>query len=481
MNRKIVVKVLGAMLVLEGIALLLPALVALYYRDGSCKAFLLTAGICFLLGIPPAKLNTEGLPMQRRDGFASAGLCWILLGTVGALPYVLSGAVTSYADALFETISGFTTTGATILTDIEAVPRGVLFWRAETNWLGGMGVLVLLLALLPRLSDGSANLMRAESPGPMMTRLFPRIADTAKALYMIYIGLTAAEILVLLILGMPLYDCVTNAFATIATGGFCIHTASIAFYESAAITWTITIFMFLSGINFSVLYLLLVRRFREALSDEELHCYSVFAVAATLVITGDLIVQMQAQPKTALTDAAFQVVSIMTTTGFSTENFMLWPELSQCVLLIVMMIGGCAGSTAGGIKHVRIMVLCRNMRRWLQHILHPREVHTVCIDGKRVEEETANNIACFFFAYMMLLVAGTLVISLDNIPFIDAFTAAMTSISNVGPAFGGIGLAGTFASLSALSKLTMSLCMLFGRLEIVPLLILLLPSLWRKA
>lgn len=481
MNRKIVVKVLGAMLALEGIALLFPALVALPDRDGSAKSFLLTAGLCFLLGLPAAYLNTEGLRMQRRDGFAAAGLCWILLGAAGALPYVFSGSVESYTDALFETISGFTTTGATIFSDIEALPRSVLFWRAETNWLGGMGVLVLLLALLPRLSDGSANLMRAESPGPVMTKLLPRIADTAKVLYLIYIGLTAAEILVLCLLGMPLYDSVTNAFATIATGGFCIHSASIGFYESAAITWTVTVFMFLSGINFSVLYLLLLRRFREAFASEELRCYALIALTASAFVAVDLVAQMQCGAAIAFRDAVFQVVSYMTTTGFTTDTAALWPESSQCVLLLVMLFGGCAGSTAGGIKHIRALVLWKDMRRWLQHILHPREVHPVCVDGKRVEEETTNHIACFFFGYMLLLVLGTFVISLDKVPFLDAFTAALTSISNVGPAFGALGIAGHFASLSAVSKLTMSVCMLFGRLEIVPLLILLMPSLWRKA
>ena len=481
MNRKIVVKVLGAMLALEGLALLLPTLIALFDRDGSAGAFLLTAGLCLLLGGPLTFLNTENLRMQRRDGFACAGLCWILLGAAGALPYVLSGTVTSYVDAVFETISGFTTTGATILTEIEAAPRSVLFWRAETNWLGGMGVLVLLLALLPRLSDGSANLMRAESPGPVMTKLLPRIADTAKVLYMIYIGLTLAEIIVLCLLGLPLYDSVTTSFATIATGGFCIHTASIAFYESAAVTWTVTVFMFLSGINFSLLYLMLLRRFREALADEELHCYGMIALTASAVIAVDLMAQMQHTPGLAVRDAVFQVVSYMTTTGFCTDNAVLWPELSQCTLLLCMLLGGCAGSTAGGIKHIRVLVLYKNMRRWLQKILHPREVHPVCIDGKRVEEETTNNIACFFFAYILLLLLGTFVISLENIPFMDAFTAALSAISNVGPAFGELGAAGTFAALSALSKLTMSVCMLFGRLEIIPLLILLMPSLWRKA
>lgn len=481
MNHKIVVKVLGAMLALEGVALLLPTLIGLLDRDGSAKAFLLTAGLCFLLGVPSAFLNTEGLRMQRRDGFAAAGLCWILLGAAGALPYLLSGTVASYIDAIFETISGFTTTGATILTEIEAAPRSVLFWRAETNWLGGMGVLVLLLALLPRLSDGSANLMRAESPGPVMTKLLPRIADTAKVLYLIYIGLTAAETIVLCLLGLPLYDSVTNAFATIATGGFCIHTASVAFYESAAVTWTVTVFMFLSGINFSVLYLLLLRRFKEAFFSEELRFYVGFTLIASAVVAVDLVAQLRRVPGLAAQDAVFQVVSYMTTTGFTTDNAALWPELSQCTLLLGMLLGGCAGSTAGGIKHIRVLVLYKDMRRWLQHILHPREVHPVCIDGKRVEEETTNNIACFFFAYILLLLLGTFIISLENIPFLDAFTAALTSISNVGPAFGSLGVAGTFASLSAPSKLTMSICMLFGRLEIVPLLILLMPSLWRKA
>ena len=480
MNHKIVAKVLGAMLAVEGAALLLPALVSLWFRDGTFTVFLLTAAFCLAVGIPLSRMNTGGMQMQRRDGFASAGLSWIVLGAVGALPYVGSGALPDYIDALFETISGFTTTGATVMEDIEAMPRAVLFWRAETNWLGGMGVLVLLLAVLPRLGDGSANLMRAESPGPVMTKLFPHTTDTAKVLYVIYILLTVAEIIALLLLGMPLYDSVTNAFATIATGGFCVHTESIAFYASPAITWTVTVFMFLSGINFSVLYLIAIGRLREALAEEELRMYGAVTVVMTGIITANLIVETGRSFGESFTNAAFQLVSMMTTTGFGIDSFTLWPRVAQCVMILAMLFGGCAGSTAGGIKHIRVMVLFRDMRRWLKHILHPREVRPVCIDGRRVEEETASNIGCFFFAYVLILVLGTLVISFDDISFQDALTSAITSLSNVGPCFGELGTLGTFASLSIVSKLTMSICMLFGRLEIVPLLILLSPSLWRK-
>lgn len=480
MNHKLVAKVLGSMLCLEGGLLLLPALFSLIRGDGAWKAFGISAGVCFLLGVPLALMNTSGIRMQRRDGFACAGLCWILLGLAGALPYVLSGAVPRYVDALFETISGFTTTGATILTEIEALPGSLLLWRAMTNWMGGMGVLVLILALLPRLSDGSANLMRAESPGPVMTKLVPRVADTAKILYYIYIGLTVLEIVVLCLLGMPLFDSVTNSLTTIATGGFCIHTASIAYYESAAITWTITVFMFLAGINFSVLYLLLLRRFREAFAGEELRLYAGAALVGSAVVTLDLVLQTGEGAGKSLADACFQVVSVMTTTGFATTDFTVWPVLSQCVLILVMLLGGCAGSTAGGIKHVRVLVLVKNMRRWLQRILHPREVHPVSVDGRRIEDETSANIASFFFAYFLILILGTMIIAMDGVPFLDAMTAALTSVSNVGPGLGTLGQAGTFASLSDVSKLTMSLCMLFGRLEIVPLLILLFPSIWRK-
>ena len=480
MNHKLVARVLGAILCVEGVFLLLPMLVAICYRDGSVGAFALTALICFACGLPLASMRTNGVRMQSRDGFACVGLCWILMGAVGALPYVFTGVIPNYANAVFETISGFTTTGATVLTEIEHLPKGVLFWRALTQWMGGMGVLVLVLALLPRLGDGSANLMRAESPGPVMTKLVPKVSDTAKILYTIYVGLTVAEILSLCAAGMPLLDSVTNTFTTISTGGFCIRNASIAYYNSEIINWIIVVFMFLSGINFALLFLTVRRQFREALASEELRLYTLLAVVGTAIIAGNLIVRTGLPLWDAISQAAFQVVSVQTTTGFATKDFNLWPFASQAVLLLLMIPGACAGSTAGGVKAIRVLVMLKSFRRWLMHFIHPREVYPIRVDGRIVEEETVSNTASFFFAYMLILGTCTLVVSLDNVPFVDAISASLTTLGNVGPGLGAFGPTGNFSSLSNFSTVVLTLAMLLGRLEIVPLLILLFPSIWRK-
>ncbi|MGM9618903.1 MAG: TrkH family potassium uptake protein [Oscillospiraceae bacterium] len=480
MNHKLVAKVLGAMLCVEGVALLLPAVVSMLYQDGSLEAFMLTAVVSFAVGLPLASMNTAGLRMQRRDGFACVGLCWILLGAVGALPYVISGAIPRYVDALFETISGFTTTGASILSAVEGLPKGILFWRSLTNWMGGMGVLVLILALLPKLGDGSVNLMRAESPGPVLSKLVPRVADTAKILYVIYIGLTALETVALCLLGMPLFDSLTHSFATIATGGFSVRNTSIAYYGSDAINWTVTLFMFLAGTNFSLLFLVARRRFSEVARSEELRLYSGVVLGSITLMALDLTAQMGLTLGQAVSQAAFQTMTVVTTTGFATADFAAWPAASQCILILLMLVGGCAGSTAGGLKCARVLLLFKSMRRWLLHILHPREVHPIRMDGRSTEENTVTSTACFFFAYILILLACTVVIALDEVPFLEAFTAALSALSNVGPALGAFGPTGCYASLSDLSKLAMSFAMLLGRLEIVPLLILLFPSIWRR-
>ena len=480
MNHRLVAKVLGYMLVVEGAALMVPTVFSAVIRDGALEGFLLAALCCFGLGVPMAFTESSWDRMQRRDGFASVGLCWILLGALGAIPYVISGATTNYVDALFEAISGFTTTGASILSDVESLPKSVQLWRSMTNWMGGMGVLVMLLALLPKLGDGSANLMRAECPGPVMSKLVPRATDTAKILYSIYIGLTVVQTVILCLLGMPLFDSINHSFATIATGGFSIKNTSIAYYQSEAINWTVTVFMFLSGINFSLLYMALRRRFKEAVRSEELWFYIGSAMAATALITLDLVRETGITVMDALSKASFQSVTIMTTTGFATSDFAAWPAVSQCVLILLMLMGGSAGSTAGGMKCIRFLLLFKNTRRWLYGILHPRVVRPIRVDGRSTEEDTMTNVACFFFAYMMILVTCTMIIGLDKVDFLEAFSAALTALSNVGPALGILGPASNFAALNNFSKLTMSAAMLLGRLEIVPLAILLMPSVWRR-
>ena len=481
MNYKLVFRVLGLILRVEALLMLPAAAIGFFSRDGSAGAFLLSAAITLAVGQALAMLPGKNAKMQARDGFAAVALCWITLSLSGALPYVFSGVLPNYVDAVFETASGFTTTGATVLTFIEGQPNSVLFWRAQTQWMGGVGVLVLALALVPKLGEGSVYLMRAESPGPIKSKLTPRIGDTAKILYSIYIGLTVGEVLCLRIAGMPWFDAVIHAFTTISTGGFSVKNASIAAYDSLAIEWIIIIFMFLSGINFALLFFALRRNFKAVFQSEELRSYTFMTLAASGLIAANLIVHagwtLNAR---TITDSVFQVVTLMTTTGYMTYDYVLWPTFSQVILILVMFAGGCAGSTAGGIKQIRVTLLVKGLRREVQRILHPRVVTTLKSDGERVEESTLSSITLFFFAYILLLLLGTLVVAWDDVGFTAAFTAALTCISNVGPAFDVLGPTGNFAALSNVSKAVLSAGMLLGRLEIMPLLLLLFPGLWRK-
>lgn len=480
MNYKLVFHILGLILRVEAVLMLPAAVIGLLTgKDGS--AFLIAAGITLAVGQALVMLPGRNMKMQARDGFAAVALGWIVLSLFGALPYVFSGVLPNYVDAVFETVSGFTTTGATVFTFMEGQPLGVLFWRAQTQWMGGVGVLVLALALVPKLGEGSVFLMRAESPGPIKSKLTPRVGDTAKILYSIYIGLTVAEVICLRLAGMPWYDAVIHAFTTISTGGFSVKNASIAAYESLAIEWIIIIFMFLSGVNFALLYYAVCRNFRAVFQSEELRSYTLMALAASGLILVSVAVQTsRAIDLQTVTDSVFQVLTLMTTTGYMTYDYVLWPTFAQAVLIAVMFAGACAGSTAGGIKQVRLVLLVKNLRREVQRILHPRVVTTIKLDGERVDEPILSGITLFFFAYIFLLLIGTLVVAWDNVGFTAAFTASLTCISNVGPAFDILGPTSNFFSLSNVSKVFLSLNMLLGRLEIMPLLLLLFPSLWKR-
>lgn len=481
MNYKLVFRVLGLILRVEA-ALMLPATVMAFATgDGDGKAFLFSVLITFLIGQSLCLLPAKGVKMQARDGFAAVSLSWIVLSMCGALPYFFSGVIPNYIDAVFEAVSGFTTTGATVLSFMEGQPRAIMFWRAQTQWLGGMGVLVLALALIPKLGEGSVYLMRAESPGPIKSKLTPRLADTAKILYFIYIGLTAAEALCLRIAGMSWYDAVTHAFTSISTGGFSVKNASIAAYESLLIEWIITIFCFLSGVNFSLLYYALLRNFKAVLGSEELRSYALVTLFGSALIVLSLVVQggWQFNIRT-VTDAVFQVVTLMTTTGYMTSDFVLWPAFAQMILVLVMFSGGCAGSTSGGLKQIRVILLLKNLRREVLRILRPRQVTIIKSDGDRVEEATLSGITLFFFAYIFILLLGMLVVSWDNVGLEAALGASLTCISNVGPGLGILGPTANFSILSSFSKLVLSMSMLLGRLEIMPLLLLLFPDLWKR-
>lgn len=481
MNHRLVLYILGLVLQVEA-ALMLPSLaISLGYGDGDHMAFLISAVITFVVGLGLSLLKRDGVKMQARDGFAAVGLAWIVLSLFGALPYVFSGVIPNYAKAVFETASGFTTTGATMLTFMEGQPRGVLFWRGQTQWMGGVGVLMLALALLPKLGEGSVYLMRAESPGPIKSKLTPRLRDTAKILYSIYIGLTAAEALCLCLAGMPLYDAVIHSFTTISTGGFSVKNASIGAYDSLVIEWIVIIFMFLSGVNFALLLAALRRNFKALWRSEELRCYTAVTLGASAIITADLALRAgRLLNVETVTDAVFQLVTLMTTTGYMTDDYVLWPAFSQVVLMVAMLLGGCASSTAGGIKHIRAVLLGKSLVRDLRRILHPRQVTTIKCDGERVSEQVLSGISVFFFAYILLLVLGTLVVAWESADIVTAFGASLTCLSNVGPGFGTMGPTGNFSALSNVSTVVLTFSMLLGRLEIMPLLLLLFPGLWKK-
>ncbi len=477
MNLKVVLKIVGRVLLVEAAALALPLLVGLFYGEDPTP-FLLTIAIVAALGLGLSSLPA-GRDFFAREGFFTVGLIWIITGLVGALPFWFSGSFASFEDCFFESCSGFTTTGASILTDIEALPRGILFWRSFTHWLGGMGVLVLVTALIPSLGVRSHYLTQAESPGPVFSKLVPKQSQTSKILYTIYCVLTLAEALCLKLAGMPLYDAFIHAFGTAGTGGFSNRNASVGAYDSYAIDMIIAVFILLFSLNFAVHFLILTRRFREALESDELRFFLAVVGVATLVICLN-IYPLYGDAAETFRYAFFQVCSIISTTGFATTDWSLWPHFSQFVFILLMFCGACAGSTGGGMKCSRVLILFRSIRREIRRILHPRSVEVVKLDGKVVDETTVRSILIFVGCYLLIVLGAGLVISLDDCSFAVSFSSALTSVSNVGPGLEAVGPAGNFSAFSPLSKLVMSICMIVGRLEIFPILVLLAPSAWRK-
>ncbi len=480
MNRKLIVRLIGQVLCLEAVCMLPSLFISLWHKEAAVTAFILSVAACLVVGIPLSLVRVRSPRFKMRDGYASTAFCWIFLAVFGALPYRFSGVTPNYFDGLFETVSGLTTTGATVLSELEQLPSGILFWRALTQWMGGMGILVLVLALVPQIGQGSMNLMRAESPGPISSKLLPKTTATAKVLYIIYIALTAMETVSLRIAGMPWFDSITTAFTTISTGGFSVRSASIAAYGSDTINWIIVFFMFVAAINFSLLYALVRRKWKEAFGSEELRTYTLIVLGAIALITVNRLVQTSCGFYTAFSEASFQVVSLISTTGYGTANYVLWPAFAQAVLLLVMFSGGCAGSTAGGMKVSRIVILCRTLKRDIMRLLHPREVRTIRFEGQSVDEATVSSVSIFAFSYFAILMLCTLIVSLDNVSFGTAFSSALTMISNVGPGIEAVGPVENFAMLSDVSKVTLSLTMLLGRLEIMPLVLLFAPQLWQK-
>ena len=481
MNHKIIANVVGKIVLVEALLMALPALVSIFYGETDILwSFLVTITAALAIGSLLTWLpQPKDTVIYAKEGFVIVSLAWIGLSLIGALPFWLTGEIPSFVDAFFETVSGFTTTGASILTDVEGMSRGLLFWRSETHWVGGMGVLVFVMALIPNLSERSIHVLRAEVPGPTVGKLVPRIKDTAKILYSIYIVLTLVEIVFLLCGGMPLFDSVVHAFGTAGTGGFGVKADSIGGY-SPYLQWVIAIFMLLFGVNFNLYYLLLIRRFRSALKSSELWTYLGIVAVAVLLIGGN-IYPLYHNLGDTLRHATFQVSSLITTTGYSTANFDLWPTFSKFVLVMLMLIGGCAGSTAGGLKVARVVLLFKQLKSEMQRLLHPRAVKTVNFEGKRVDAQTMTGVNVYLGVYLMVLVAVILLLSLEPLMnFESNVTAAVACFNNIGPGLSAVGPMNSYAGYSDFSTLVLSAAMLLGRLEIFPLLLFASPATWTK-
>ena len=481
MNYRMIGRIIGQILGLEALFLLPPLVICLADGDepavlGFTLSILITSAVYLLLRW--LCRNAES-GFRAKEGLVCVSLAWMAMSFLGCLPFVLSGAIPDLVDALFETVSGFTTTGASILPVVEGLPRGILFWRSFTHWVGGMGVLVFLLAIVPVSGAGGGftmHLLRAESPGPNVGKLVPRIKQTAKLLYLIYVALTALNLLFLLFGGMPLFDAVCTAFGTAGTGGFGIRNDSLASYSPYLQNVT-TVFMLLFGVNFSCYYLLLMRQFRDVFRDEELRIYLAVVAGSILLITWDLR-GVYATVGETLRHAAFQVGSIISTTGFATTDFDLWPSFSKAILMILMITGACAGSTAGGLKLARALLLFKTLRRNARQVLHPNRVQVVRNNGQAVPEKVLEHANAYFAAYIIIILLSFLLISLDEFSLTTNFTAVLACFNNVGPGFDGVGPTCSFAAYSGLSKLVLILDMLAGRLEIFPILALFSRGSW---
>ncbi len=480
MNYKMVLKTVGRLLWAEAALLCLPLFVSLYYYENLFHIYLIVMGLLLVAGAIMNLPNPEKRTIYAREGFVIVSLSWILLSFFGALPFVFSGAIPSIVDAIFETVSGFTTTGASILTEIESLPKSILFWRSFTHWIGGMGVLVFVVAFVGNLSDRAIHILRAEMPGPVVGKIVPRAKDTSKVLYIMYIVLTLLQTILLWCGDMNLFEAVIHTFGTAGTGGFGLKADSIGGY-SAYSQWVITAFMLVFGVNFNLYYLILIKRFRAVLKSTELWTYIGIAAVSATVIAFNIRGLFPAAADTVRT-AAFQVATIMTTTGYATTDFNMWPQLSKSILLVLMFIGACAGSTAGGIKISRIVILFKMGIREIKRMIHPRSVGSVKFEGKDVDEHTKSSITTYFAVYMMCFFAIFLLLSFEGAPFDfeSNFTAVTACFNNIGPGFGVVGPMGSYAGYSEFSKILLSFAMLLGRLEIFPLLIAMIPSTWKR-
>ena len=470
--------VIGQIVRVEAVLLILPFVVSLIYGEkNGAAAFLITIAIAFILGSFLSRAKPKNSLIYAREGFLIVSFSWIILSVIGALPFVFSGEIPNFVDAFFETVSGFTTTGSSILTNVEALGYGMLFWRSFTHWVGGMGVLVFAMAILPLADDRSIHILRAEAPGPTVGKLMPRMKDTAKVLYLIYLSMTVILIILLKLGGMPLYDSILHAFGTAGTGGFGIKIESIGYYNSAYIDWVIAIFMILFGVNFNLYYFILLRKFRDAFCNSELITYLGIIIGSITLISLN-IRDYYTSAAEAVRYAAFQVSTIITTTGFATADFNLWPSFSKIILVLLMFIGACAGSTGGGIKVSRLLLMGKMVKKETRRMIHPRAVSLIKMDGKVVSEDTLSGVTAYMVTYLAIMCVSVLLLSIDGFDLESTATAMIACLNNIGPGLGMVGPTGSFADFSLFSKLVLSFDMLFGRLEIFPMLMIFSPAAW---
>ncbi len=474
-----VLRLLGYLVMVMGVAMLIPLALAIASRDGAWVAFLTAIIPAIAIGYIFSRLGKKDEELSFREGFSVVVFGWVVCSMIGAVPFLLSGAVPHFIDAFFETMSGFTTTGSSVIADVEALPMSIILWRSMTQWLGGMGIIVLFIAVLPQLGVGAQHLFRAEVPGPVKERFVPRLRDNAKILWYIYVGMTVAAIVALLFAGMNFFDAVNHSFTTLATGGFSTKNASIASFDSPAIEYVTSFFMLGAGINFTLYWLIITGWWQDVLKDSELRGYIYIVLIATTLITVVLVLSGEKYEE-SFRHALFQVVSITTTTGFASADYNLWGNQAGMILFFLMFLGGCAGSTAGGIKVGRVVLLYKQGKRELNRFIHPRAILTLRMGSKSIDQGTLINVLQFFFLYILIFVVGSVLISLTGLDFVTTLSSVATTLGNVGPGFAGVGPMANFAETSSFAKLIFTLLMLLGRLELYTVLVMLMPRFWRE-
>lgn len=479
MNYKMMFKVLGYILLIIALTMIPPLVIALISAEGDTFAFLVSIVITSITGFSLTRIHIKKNIIKIKEGLAIVTLSWLFASFFGALPFYISGSIPSFVDAIFETVSGFTTTGATIIRDIEVLPKGILFWRSFSHWIGGMGILVVAVAVLPMIGSGGFHIFKAESPGPIADKIVPRIKDTAKILYVTYIIITVAEFILLMFGGMTPFEAIVHTFGTLGTGGFSTRNGSIGAFNNSYIFIVISVFMIMSGTNFSLYYDLFKGKWRDVLKNSELRLYLGIIGVSVLAITIDTNLSLYHNWFEAFKHSLFQTSSIITTTGYTTANYEQWSTFSQGILFILMFVGGSAGSTGGSIKVMRILVLMKLLKRELTKILHPRAILSVRVGGQPVSNDTLLNISSFFMLYMLIFAFGSIIISLEGIGFMGATSAVAATLGNIGPGFDFVGPTQTYADFSNFSKLLLSFFMLLGRLELFTVIALLTPKFWK--